>query len=622
MQEYKQFLSSSESRALPELPFIKVTYPKQDILVAVSRTDEPRECMNSIETLGETLGLKPTRITPAATVLSELEPLRQDGRYALFSGMGRTDTRLIVGMKDIDSPATADALSGQLGTFALIRSDEQSMTVETDYLGTGKLYYYCDETVCLISSRIHLIVLAMKQLHITRRPNARRIYAGLSSFIMTRQNFSQEMNVEGLVALRADSRLRIDLSSGQIQVERTSLYALLSQPVPYTEEAYREVLKQAAAEIVDNLRIALEHSAFDKFVMHVTGGMDTRAVLCALAHFPQYQHKVVGKTVKTRLEGDFSVALKLLSKLGLSYGRIPLKQGVPYRPNWNFEVLSTQLGATPETGKSLDSECRLPGDRVCILPGFFGDSLSRLCFTEKSFDGVLNDSTVSDFVYAQLLSKSFTHKYTIFNAAQELQDTLVRECMALPGINNLAKYENHYLFYRNGLHFNTAYDYQPFAPFWGILQSTALLKLKIMTFSQGFGSRLELDLLYELDPGLASVEFEKQGYNDLRSELDERYHRYPVCAKFDQAAIERLERDWEENERYMSAQLKIGAGTPPEIDLEGEDMLMAVLYNLVTALNLREDAGSSLYYYLKYQKSHPEYNYVVRKLYSLYYELY
>ena len=122
------------------------------------------------------------------------------------------------------------------------------------------------------------------------------------------------------------------------------------------------------------------------------------------------------------------------------------------------------------------------------------------------------------------------------------------------------------------------------------MQSEALLKLKVMTFPLGFGSRLELDLLYELNPELASVEFELKQYNELRRTLDERYHRYPACADYDQAVIDELVEEWEDNERYLSTHLKEGAGTPPEIDLEGEDMLLTVLYNLVTVLNLREDA--------------------------------
>ena len=69
---------------------------------------------------------------------------------------------------------------------------------------------------------------------------------------------------------------------------------------------------------------------------------------------------------------------------------------------------------------------------------------------------------------------------------------------------------------------------------------------------------------------------------------------YPACADYDQAVIDELVEEWEDNERYLSTHLKAGAGTPPEIDLEGEDMLLTVLYNLVTVLNLREDAGQLL----------------------------
>ena len=191
LDEYQAFLRDGKARPLPPLPFIKTAYPKQDMLIAVSRAHAQVSgavgC--AMEELGRALQLNITTIEPTVTVLSALEPLRQDGRYAFFSGTGRIATRLIMGMGDVDSAATADALSGQTGIFELIRVDAKEMTVETDCMGVGKLYYYQDGEVALISSRVHLIVLAMEKLSITRRPNMDRIYASLSHHILSPAEF-------------------------------------------------------------------------------------------------------------------------------------------------------------------------------------------------------------------------------------------------------------------------------------------------------------------------------------------------------------------------------------------------------------------------------------------------
>lgn len=80
-----------------------------------------------------------TPITPAVTVLSGRPALRDGAQHVFFSGMGRTADRLIVGMEDIDSYATAQALSEQIGTFCLLRSDGNTLTLETDFAGTDKL---------------------------------------------------------------------------------------------------------------------------------------------------------------------------------------------------------------------------------------------------------------------------------------------------------------------------------------------------------------------------------------------------------------------------------------------------------------------------------------------------
>lgn len=622
LNEYRAFLQTASEIELPTLPFIHLEYPKQDLLVAAVRTGDPGQCRQAMEALGAELSLHMTHITPTVTVLSELRSFQQEERHVIFSGMGRTEDRLIVGMNDIDSYATAQALTEQIGTFCLLRSDGNTLTLETDFAGTDKLYYYTSPQVFLVSNRVHLILLAMKQMGIARNPNMTRIYAGLCHSFLTRQNFCQELNVEGVIALRADSRVRIGLWDRQIQVEKTVLHSVLSSPIPYTEETYRTLLKQAADEIVDNLRIVLEHPAFDKLVMHITGGMDSRAVLCALSRLPQYKDKVIAKTVKTSVIGDFEVAMKLLSKFRLPFGGIPRKSNSVYNPDWNFETLSTQLAVTPAMGKSLDPADHLPGDRVCLLPGSYGEAFSRAYISGRFFHNPLGNSTLSDRDFSDMLTELINgNAYTIFDARDELRDTLVRECMALPGNSNLEKYENIYLFYRNGLHLNTAYDYHPFAPSWGIIQSKTLLRLRVMTYHTQIVSHLELDLLYKLNPELASVEFASPEYNALRESLDQQYHRYSTCREYNESVIKELIQEWE-NVQEDSLQKFATVPPNPSISLNAMDLLLGTFYTLVSRLRLREDAASALYFYLKHQKSHPEYGNVVRKLYSLYYELY
>ena len=622
LEAYRAFLRTEKEAVLPPLPFTKLEYPKQDFLVAIDRTKISSAFDGAMEALRASLSLEATRPVPGLIVLSEL-PLLQDGdRYALFSGMGRTDKQLIVGMNDVGSFDTANALSGQIGTFALMQLDRMLLTLETDYFGTEKLYYYLDSKVFFASTRVHLIVLAMQQLRVARYPNMTRIYAGLCHSIFVRQNFCQDLNIRGMLALRSDRRLCINLADQTILTEKTPLHGLLSTPVPYDELTYRTLLKRAADEIIDNLRIAMEHPAFDKFVLQVTGGMDSRAVLCALSRLPQYRYKVIAKTAKTAVTTDFDISMKLLSKFPLPFTGTPVKFGVSYHPNWKFESLSTQLGVTPEVEKYIFSEEQLPGDRVCVLPGAYGDFIRRY-YAVPYFTSMAGDPAASDTTFFERLTE-WTNKnpFVLFNAAEEIRRTFTQECMLLPGKSGLEKFENHYLFYRNGLHFNTSNNYHPFAPSWGILQSKTIIQLKCMTFSLNFGSRLELDLLYELNPELASIEFGDQAYNDLRKALDDQYHCYPSCQAFDDSAIAELVQDWETAAQDDARKRKLRPTEGTFINLCDDRTLFPLLYTLISRLKLRENVGSALYHYLKNGQNTKEYFNVIYKLYSLYYELF
>lgn len=617
---YRAFLDTPSDFRLKPLPYQPYEYPYQDLFLAYDASGQQKAAQETLQKMGGDLGMLHTWLNPRALVLSQQAVFHEGKTDVAFSGMGRTDSRLIYGMSDIDSLACVDELSQQVGTFSLLRADDKEIVLGTDYYGTDKLYYLQHGTLFLISNRVHLLVLAMQALDIPRTPNLPHIYAYLADTAYTQQNFAQTLNIQGLLVLRSDSRVRIDLHSGQVSVEKTALYHALSTCVPYDQSRYEELVDKACGEIVDNLRIALEHPAFEQYVVHLTGGMDSRLVFCALTKLPQYKDKILVHTSAPSTDSpDLIGATRILSKC-----RYPF--GTPQRSHTRkttytdgaYRALSITLGVTAE---HTTFSSGLPYHKACVFPGAYGGALCRPCLSKQLRGTEMGSSTVSDAEFWSQLIDRYTPS-NLFKVYDALNETFVKECLALPGATNLDKLDNHYLYYRNGLHFAYSNRFRAAAPFWGALQSKSLLTLKIMTSFMNYSIKVELDLTRHLNPEIASVKYEKESYEKERAQLDKRFGGYPLCQEYDEKVIAEILENWKEN--IQNRKPMVEQGFPQQENPYESETILSVFRTLVHALHIPEDVGYPIYCYLESGlggTKDRKYNCFLRKLYSLYYEL-
>lgn len=617
--EYRAFASTPAPAGMEALPYQKYEYPYQDLLLVYDKSEQTGQTQAGIAGMADELGLLHTPLNGQALVVSQQPVLRGQGGAAAFSGMGRTNSRLIVGMSDIDSLACADEISGQVGSYCLLRADASQIQFETDYFGTDKLYYLHAGPVFLASNRVHLLVLAMQALHISRVPNMVKIHAYLAHSSYARQNFSQELNIQDMIALRSDSRLRIDLNSGEAAVEKTALFDALNASIPYDEARYTQLLAQACEEIVDNLKIALEHPAFEHYVMHITGGMDSRLVYCASTRLPQYRDKIIVKTTrKKETIEDYLCALKIISKHRYPLGKIPFDTS--YRTEYtdgHLRGLSTVLGVTTEY--TSPTARRFPYDKTCVLPGFYGEFLGRQPYSKGLHKVEKGPSALSDADFFSSLTYSQCMN-AIFDAQDELNETMIKECLALPGRGNLEKLDCHYLFYRNGLHFTSAHQFRPIAPSWGVLQSKTQLALRCMIAPLHWGVKLQMDMIRYLNPELAAVTYESEYYQEQRKQLNGTLGGYPECMEYDKALIADIEQEWETNAQYERTMVE--NDFPEQEDIFEMSKVLPVFRILLERLPIREDAACAMYHYIKNGKKNSIYTRFLGKLYSLYYELF
>ena len=113
------------------------------------------------------------------------------------------------------------------------------------------------------------------------------------------------------------------------------------------------------------------------------------------------------------------------------------------------------------------------------------------------------------------------------------------ECECIPGRTNMEKYEIHYMYYRSPIHCTDIWRSSIHYPGWQILQSKKALSCKHTLFPKE-GIRVQLDILYCLNPKIAGVPFERALYNKWRVRLREKYGGYADTTDFDAEKIKAL----------------------------------------------------------------------------------
>ena len=187
------------------------------------------------------------------------------GAAFIFSGTARWRDKLIFGAEDVLSNGIAAAeLRECVGEFELFIAGAAGAELSADYFGMGKWYYYkpdCGADGLFAAMTSYNLLLALKSLGVKLRLNTKRVVAGMGFFgTIAESNFTKQMEMENCYAMLPDKRIAI--RSGATLVfgfEKTGLFKQISEPEPYSEEAYEKCLYETRDEIASNVRAVLEH---------------------------------------------------------------------------------------------------------------------------------------------------------------------------------------------------------------------------------------------------------------------------------------------------------------------------------------------------------------------------
>lgn len=407
----------------------------------------------------------------------------------LFSGIGVVDGRFVRG-----PVCTSDVPEVMVGYCALLELGEETK-IRTDEFGMYPVFY-SDE---IVTDRLHLAMLASPEID------------GPVAFSMFHNDwmFGHQLNtrrtlVEGFRMLGVGERLRL-----RDKVELTCPPRRQESLAP---GEYHELIRKGAEEVLTNLAAVLD--ANDHVSFAITGGRDSRINLAALV--------ALGRTSEVQfrtydIDHDLPIGSGLVKWAGGSYAlKAPVKEWISLTLDEALErrrsvifgtyhpILSHHLHLLHQSGTSI------------LIGGGMGEAFRPMYTSQRFGAGSANDPFTPELMQGILRHLCAGESY--FSGLFDRVSTPLKETFDhLHGESIAERLDDHYLNFRNRLHFRALYqasingatDFHP-------LMSPSLLRAaRGLPYTEKATMRVLYDVTRALCPELARYRYDKPWPADM-----------------------------------------------------------------------------------------------------------
>ena len=502
-EEFCNLTNGKETKMNP-LALCKMTDPYKDFAVHVSKKAKmiSDKFLSDNEFQSTNCG-KNVEIIAASC-------LELDGKKVVFSGHMKSDETYVSGEKDITVEHLPNSENIGSYTYALLKNN--NVEIGSDYFGTGKLYYYEDVDEFIVANNYHMMLLMMKDLHIEGKLDVEATVAMLCKQGQAfQQTMFREREIENTYLMPVDEKVVISNSSWKkVKKEISEVLENLS-----AEGDAEALLTKGVDEVQENIEVVLKDARFDNVILDVTGGLDSRVIYGSASTLDTYKDKYRVRCLANpesfeNERGDAALACKLNTVTQYEY----LKDECEYEYKELDKSLEEMMSLGmlsgyyyPYTTEEIPRHL-VSNKNLIRLNGSYGEVTCRAYYTRNMLDQGNGLPQDADELVTRVVNKMGILSAKSYNL---LQNRMKQEIEKIPGNSWAEKWELHYLYYRNRLHFDTVWEDQKGNVLsWGALQSKALFKYKHMTYGKIPGVEEQLDILAKIDKRMVCTPFDKE----------------------------------------------------------------------------------------------------------------
>lgn len=297
-QSFKKFLETPRKK-LPELKLAHLAKPHVDILVSNFK-------INASEGIGD---LK-INTFGGFHCISRDNLVIKDGIGYLFSGYCFYKSEMLIGQEEVLNKLYTSDLNSLYGEYVFCKISQNRVNFSFDFFGMQPLFYYYDEDKNFAASNNYHLLLKIVCANVKGvRLNIRHCRVNiLTSGFTYGTPFSRKLDVQNFFMNMATEEISYTKKEG-IKIEKTELWDILHKHEDWDGQKYKEYIYKAKEELYELCLAAFKKENFQKIVIDVSGGFDSRAVFATANNLPDiYKEKLYTHTRKSGTKDDVEKA--------------------------------------------------------------------------------------------------------------------------------------------------------------------------------------------------------------------------------------------------------------------------------------------------------------------------
>lgn len=506
---FANFLSTKR-KELPSLKLAKLVKPHTNILVC--SLAKIKNDINSLDILSD---FSSENYGPY-TLFTEDDMYKDKYNLCGFSGYCYFNEELLIGCNSVLNRVERKSIIDHLyGEYCFCKVTKDGINLTSDFFGMSPWFYYYDGKNFAASNNYHLLLLAIAyaignlEIDIPRS----RVNVITSGFTFG-SPFHSGLDVKNFNLLWATEDLFFSIEKGLVK-KTNELWDILNAKEEWNEEQYAEYIDLAKNEICSNVKAAFKYPQFNKVVIDLSGGFDSRVVFAAATQLNNhYKNKLYTYTRRSGTPDDVekaSAITNIYSFPKYSYAKKDTEKLIIDNENCiNLDHVSRTLGCFTVNSHLYTS--KYTDDKTLELTGGVGDCTLGYKRIRGELDYSLGDQRLLARLGGCYLHNSVTQLKGVFEDQKRLiNETLNRykDCDCLFKKNHLL-----YTDARNRFNFGSSHNVENDNMRIPLLFSKYALKAKWMYFNLFSDNKIpfekvSIDLIDAITPLLGILPFTK-----------------------------------------------------------------------------------------------------------------
>jgi len=470
----------------------------------------------------------------------------------VFSGYAWANDTFYMGQATLGNMVDTRDILDCYGMFTLFNMESGKITVTSDYFGFGRVFYYYENDLLVVSNRYHLLIIILSALNLHLEIDeqmVRSIFA--SNVTLFRQTYTTALTVKNTFMLPITQQILI--SQDGIVFADKGIQAIFNNPYDYNPQDYAALIDQAKRDIIHNIDALRKCELFDDIVVDLSGGKDSRTNFAAVTNLPDAREDFVLRS-DVHEPKDLETAVGINNIFGFSY----YTKGDTYCQNSPLDYLRKNRSYFCgyhylwylETKHSHNlKKLRVAGESFeSFTVRYYTDTISQFDLKNPTYEEIIE-------AYISLLSRQSITSFR--DIASTVKAQLIDTIAQLKGCTPMEAFDNLLLFYRGTTHAGSMIRMYYTSAYCMPLQSAALLKAKRMWINHFKYNKIIFDILDALNPLMSCLPFnaEKHNKNRILAQdtllLDERFKNCKIIMDTDLTYYNKARSECEKNTRIV-----------------------------------------------------------------------